>query len=302
MGFWAKLFGSRKPKPETKNAMGVPARVVDAAPPWVAEQRRRDEALRPWLEQLKVKKDYAALIVGFDDSADPQWNDKRWLAKAALKEAGSEAVPALLEYIAQKGYCGNSIAELLVEIGDPRAVPPLKKKLPTGGFRSQVGLEDKIVAFIEKFDSGVVEERRLALKREEEAADARLDAPAAEGVPLREYSTAYIFRPAAAARRAFSALQTATRQGHGFPLNAPHQIALVHGPAADFVAVLVRLPTEKDEGVALHRRLSAWFVDAGAGTPDDYESLNAPLPGRLSRGLRDGLPGSYSVLEIVDKL
>jgi len=154
---------------------------------------------------------------------------------------------------------------------------------------------------VAKLDGGFEEEQKLTKAKEEAAAYARLTAPPAPGTQLREYATAYVFRPAAEAKRAFNALQSAVRRGNAFPLDAPHQIALVHGPAADFVAVLVRLPTANDEGVALHRRLEAWFAESGAGSADDYESLSAPLPGRLSRGL-EYLAGGYTVLEIINKL
>jgi hypothetical protein len=100
---------------------------------------------------------------------------------------------------------------------------------------------------------------------------------------------------------AFDALKASMQLSNGFPLDAPHQIALVHGPAADFVAVLVRLPTANDEGPVLHKWLVEWFASCGVGRPDDYESLVAPLPGRLSRGL-GYLSSGYRVDEIVGRL
>ncbi len=122
-----------------------------------------------------------------------------------------------------------------------------------------------------------------------------------DGQPTREYATAYIFQPAPSAKRAYNALQAAIRAGKAFPLAAPYQVALVHGTAADFIAVLVRLPTPNDESVALNRRIKTWFAETGAGAFNDYETLTAPLPGRLSRGLKF-LANEYSVLEIIDKL
>jgi hypothetical protein len=50
----------------------------------------------------------------------------------------------------------------------------------------------------------------------------------------------------------------------------------------------------------LNRRIEKWFAAAGVEAFDDYETLAAPLPGRLSRGLRF-LADQYSVLEIIDK-
>jgi hypothetical protein len=46
----------------------------------------------------------------------------------------------------------------------------------------------------------------------------------------------------------------------------------------------------------------AWFGEIGAGAFNDYEAVNAPLPGRLPRGLRFSLGDEYAVLETIDKL
>jgi len=232
-------------------------------------------------------------------------DNQRWpkinLAMKILSEAGTDAVDAILQEVNAKGYCPYQLADVLVKIGDPRAVPLLKKDLLLGKFRAYITSERAIEKFVVKFDAAVAEERRLGEAKEEAAADARLTTPPAEGVQLREYATAYIFQPVASAKRAYNALQAAIRAGEAFPLAAPYQVALVHGPAADFIAVLVRLRTPNDESVALNRRIETWFAEAGAGAFDDYETLTAPLPGRLSRGLRF-LANEYSVLEIIDKL
>ena len=212
-----------------------------------------------------------------------------------------EAVDAILQSIASRQYCDIDLAELLVEIGEPRAATALKPYLLKRQFSWQPGTESNIQRFISKCDKGFQAELDALHATEEAVADARLTAPPAPGTQLREYATAYVFRPAAEARRAFDALETGIRGRNGFPLDAPYQVALVHGPAADFVAVLVRLPTANDESVALHRRVEAWFAQVGVGRPDDYESLSAPLPGRLSRGLRY-LASEYTVLAMIDKL
>ena len=153
-----------------------------------------------------------------------------------------------------------------------------------------------------KDDTSAGEEQRLARAKEEAAADARLTARPAKGVQLREYASAYVFQPEARAKRAYDALKASMRSGKAFPFKAPHQIALLHGRTADVIAVLVRLRTANDEGAAIHRRLVAWFAETGAGAFDDFETLRAPLPGRLSRGLEFGPGDQYSVLHIIDNL
>lgn len=138
-------------------------------------------------------------------------------------------------------------------------------------------------------------------QQKDAAADARLTVPPAQGASLREYATAYVFEPAENAKRAYTSLQAAILSGKDFPFAAPYQIALVHGRFADFIAVLVRLPTANDESVAVHRQIVAWFSDAGVGAFNDYEALTDNLPGKLSLGLKF-LPDKYTVLEIIDKV
>jgi hypothetical protein len=295
MGFWNRLFGKRAAAPVQRPSAVTPARTTaSSATP------KSPPVLPEWAQDLKEKSDYAALAAVTYNSRDPQWSEKKGVAERILKQAGGEAVDEILREISSHSYCNIYLADVLVDIGDPRAIPVLKKELLAGGFKAY-GSESTIARFVTKFDPSVEEERRLAKEKEDAAADARLTAPPAQGAQLREYATAYIFQPAANAKRAFNALQAAIGAGEAFPLAAPYQVALVHGPAADFIAVLVRLPTPNDESVALNRRIKTWFADTGAGAFDDYETLTAPLPGRLSRGLKF-LANEYSVLEIIDKL
>jgi hypothetical protein len=92
------------------------------------------------------------------------------------------------------------------------------------------------------------------------------------------------------------------RSGNSFPLDVPYQIGLVHGTAADFVAVVFRLPIADDESVASHRRIKTWLAQNGAGDFDDWDGLWAPPAGQLSRGLRGSLSKEYSLLDLIDKL
>jgi hypothetical protein len=295
MSFWDRLFRKKAAAPVQRPSAVTPARTtVSSATP------KSPPILPGWAQDLKEKRDYAALAAITYNSRDPQWSEKKGVAERILKQAGGDAVDAMLREISSQPYCNIYLADVLVDIGDPRAVPVLKKQLLAGGFKAY-GSESTIARFVTKFDPSVEEERRLAKEKEDAVADARLTAPPVQGVQLREYATAYIFQPAASAKRAYNALQAATRAGKAFPLAAPYQVGLVHGPAADFIAVLVRLPTPNDESVALNRRIKTWFAETGAGAFDDYETLTAPLPGRLSRGLRF-LANEYSVLEIIDKL
>jgi len=301
MSVWNRLFGKKADSSIQRPTAVTPSRTAapSATPKSIPILPGSPEA---WAQDLKAKKDYTALAAFVYTGA---MDNQRWpkinLAMKILSEAGTDAVDAILQEVNAKGYCPYQLADVLVKIGDPRAVPLLKKDLLLGKFRAYITSERAIEKFVVKFDAAVAEERRLGEAKEEAAADARLTTPPAEGVQLREYATAYIFQPVASAKRAYNALQAAIRAGEAFPLAAPYQVALVHGPAADFIAVLVRLRTPNDESVALNRRIETWFAEAGAGAFDDYETLTAPLPGRLSRGLRF-LANEYSVLEIIDKL
>jgi hypothetical protein len=305
MSLWERLFGARSrpvqptsraalPKAPTSLPM-PPAPRVDPR----AERQALLNRLAAWAKDLKDKKDYDALVEAIDNSNDPDWSDKKDASGRALREAGSEAADAILRKISAKGYCSIYFADALVAIGDGRAAPVLQGQLAKGQFDAY-GSKHHIQAFVSKHVAGFEEEAKAAEVAAKAAADARLSAGSGD-LPLREYSTAYIFRPESKARNAFRTLQAALTGSSPFPSNAPHQVALVHGPASDFVAVLVRLPTAKDEGVALHDRLVRWFNELGVADFEDYETLSAPLPGRLSRGLNH-LAGSYSTLEIVDRL
>lgn len=106
---------------------------------------------RRWADNLGKKKDYHALAKYFctwhetlpgenySKSVD-LWNAKRAPALIALREAGPDAIDAILsEMEAGEDDHNNELATLLAEIGDIRAVPYLKKLLDRDAFSSSFG-------------------------------------------------------------------------------------------------------------------------------------------------------------------
>ena len=112
------------------------------------------ESPESWAQKLSEKKDYRALAAIFNSQdyseAFQKWAKER-LAREILLKAGAEAVDAILEELATDGVGSDDLAELLVEIGDPKAVPLLKKKLDRGDFAGCVTTIDKIKEFIKKY-------------------------------------------------------------------------------------------------------------------------------------------------------
>lgn len=126
------------------------------------------ESPEEWAQKLKEKKDYRGLAAIFnsqDYSEEFQKWRKQGIAKGILREAGAEAVDAILEELATDGVGSEYLAELLVEIGDPKAVPLLKKRLDRGDFQFEPRLESEIRAFVEKHPDliGEVEMVKCAL-------------------------------------------------------------------------------------------------------------------------------------------
>ena len=106
-----------------------------------------------WALNLKEKKDYRALAAmnnNQDYSEEFQIWDKQSIANRILEKAGSEAVDAIIAELATGVVSDSKLAELLVDIGDPKAVPLLKKMLDRGTFSATGGLNDHIQTFIEK--------------------------------------------------------------------------------------------------------------------------------------------------------
>jgi ankyrin repeat protein len=104
-----------------------------------------------WARKLKVKKDYHALAA-INNSQDfsPQFQKwrKRDLANRILRDAGAEAVDAIMQELDTEGVGSYDLASLLVKIGDTRAVPLLKRKLDRGLFDSNA--KSRIQWFIKK--------------------------------------------------------------------------------------------------------------------------------------------------------
>lgn len=258
-------------------------------------------SVEEWAADLKRKKDYPRLAAAIADKSSEEYPwPKAKAATSVLRDAGPAAVEAILQLIASKKYCNVDLALLLVEIGDPRSAPVLRPFVLKRQFSGQPSNQSIVEAFVARLDDGFQSELAARNTADEAAAETRLTAVGA-GIPLREYSAAYIFHTRARNKEVLDSLKIAIEGGERFPLDAPYQIALTHGPTADFIAVLVRLPTVNDESVALNKQIMKWFSEVGVGEPDDRETLRAPLPGRLSRGLRY-ISSEYSVLEIIDCL
>jgi hypothetical protein len=111
------------------------------------------ETPKEWSQKLKEKKDYRALAAVFnskDYSREFGKFSRQSYAKSILKEAGSEAVDAILDEIAVEGVGIGDLAEILVKIADPKAVLLLKKMFDRGKFYSGSTKQD-VETFVNKY-------------------------------------------------------------------------------------------------------------------------------------------------------
>jgi hypothetical protein len=136
---------------------------------------------------LKGKKDYRALAA-IHNSQDYSEAFKKWekrdIADEILREAGSEAVDAIIEELATDGVGSDDLADLLIDIGDLKAVPLLKRKLDHGDFDAYSS-KDRILEFVARFDSDVrkrIEE--LAREEEEKLAKAKVEVASYDEVTM----------------------------------------------------------------------------------------------------------------------
>lgn len=125
------------------------------------------ESPEHWAQKLKEKQDYRVLaaINNSQDYDEPFHWRKRDIANRILREAGTETVDAIIEELAKDGVGTEELSELLVQIGDPEAVPILKKKLDRGEFRFSPSTESDVRVFVEKYQDliGEVEMVKCAL-------------------------------------------------------------------------------------------------------------------------------------------
>jgi len=111
------------------------------------------ESPEHWARRLKEKKDYRALaeINNSKDYDEPFHWRKRDIANRILVESGAEAVDHIIEELATDGVGSADLAEVLVTIGDPKAVPILRKKLDRGEFSAYISQVGAIRKFVEKY-------------------------------------------------------------------------------------------------------------------------------------------------------
>jgi ankyrin repeat protein len=114
-----------------------PAKPVQGPPKTIRHEIGISESPETWAERLKAKKDFRALAAinnSKDYSPAFQKFKKRDIANQILMDAGAEAVDAIMQELDTEGVGSYDLAKLLVRIGDPKAVPILKKKLDRGLF------------------------------------------------------------------------------------------------------------------------------------------------------------------------
>lgn len=114
---------------------------------------KKEQTYESWARKLKDKKNYRALAAIHNSqnySEEFQIWEKQDLANDILREAGSEAVNAILEELATDGVGNNDLAKLLVDIGDPKAVQLLKKMLDRDSFIGDELARRDIKDFVEK--------------------------------------------------------------------------------------------------------------------------------------------------------
>lgn len=125
-------------------------------------QLSTDEMAKRWAEKLQSTTDYHALAaylcsyhshvddpLGYNRSVD-LWNAKNRYAREILLTAGAEAVDTMLAEMEKGKDKDYDVAKILVRIGDPRAVP-LLKRLDDRDQWGAYGVHSEITDFVNKF-------------------------------------------------------------------------------------------------------------------------------------------------------
>ena len=101
---------------------------------------------RRWAKPLKDAQNYnslaAYMCAGFVNLGEDSslWNHKRSCAEHALREAGSDALGAMLAELDKGKMKDSALARIIVEIGDPTAIPLLKRLSDGGAWDSCGGI------------------------------------------------------------------------------------------------------------------------------------------------------------------
>jgi len=112
----------------------------------------KSESPEEWAQILKEEKDYrslAAINNSQDYRKEFQKFRKRDIANRILREVGTDAVNSILEELATEDVGRADLANLLVDIGDPKAVPLMKKSFDRGKFNAY-GSRKRIRDFVQK--------------------------------------------------------------------------------------------------------------------------------------------------------
>jgi len=93
-----------------------------------------DLIAKRWAEKLQATKDYHALAAycctySSEDESSDLWSAKRVNALEVLSLGGRDAVDAMLAEMERGKDKDSRVADILVDIGDPKAVPLLKQLL-----------------------------------------------------------------------------------------------------------------------------------------------------------------------------
>lgn len=174
MGIFDWLFG-RKKVAEPESTPASTTRRPDVSRLTPKPKKEASDTPELWAQKLKDKKDYHALAAylcsyhshpsgsGYSRSVD-LWNAKNDCALKVLREAGAEAVDAMLSEMESGEDKEYDVAEILVEIGNPKAVPLLKKLNDRGEWSAYGGVTG-LKEFLDKYPQyqGDVEKVRCAI-------------------------------------------------------------------------------------------------------------------------------------------
>jgi len=121
-----------------------------------------EEMARRWADKLQSTKDYHALAaylcayhnhvddpLGYNRSVE-LWNEKNRYARNILLKAGAEAVDAMVEEMEKGKSKSYYVADILVTIGNPRAVPLLKRLNDRDQWGAEGGISG-ITKFLNKY-------------------------------------------------------------------------------------------------------------------------------------------------------
>jgi hypothetical protein len=125
------------------------------------DPKSQPQTQEEWAQGLAERKDYLTLAQVFDREPGPGSSHVQEIVRPILLDAGVDAVEAIMQVVAHESWGRQELGLLLVEIGDPRGVPLLKRLVDRGKYEGFPRGKGAIVAFVNEHSDGQLAEQRV---------------------------------------------------------------------------------------------------------------------------------------------